>query len=118
MEPRARSGAARAAAATLAAALLLLPLSVQAQDAPPPAARSVRTSLAEIATRSSEGLAIGFDVLVLRPLGAVATAVGAVLFVPAALLAAPNGSEALQEARETFITVPAESVYKRRLGEF
>lgn len=59
-----------------------------------------------------------FDVLILRPTGFVATAVGAVLFVPAALLALPNGRAGVDQARERFITVPVESTFSRELGDW
>ena len=61
---------------------------------------------------------VGFDVVVLRPLGLVATAVGAVLFVPAALLTAPNGRDGVDTALKFFIIEPAKSVFQRPLGDF
>ena len=45
-------------------------------------------------------------------------AVGAVLFVPAALLTAPNGLDSVKMALEFFVTEPANSVFQRPLGDF
>lgn len=61
---------------------------------------------------------MGADVLFMRPLGLVAAAVGAVLFVPVALISAPQGKDGLDEAFELFVTVPADAVFRRPLGEF
>ncbi len=43
---------------------------------------------------------------------------GALLFVPAALLTAPNGLDSVQMALEFFVTEPAKSVFQRPLGDF
>lgn len=59
-----------------------------------------------------------FDLTVLRPLGLVTTAVGVGLFVPAALVTAPNGWDSIQEAWRRFVTEPAQNVYVRPLGEW
>lgn len=64
------------------------------------------------------GLAKGFDVVVLRPIGFVSLLVGAGLFVPAAILAAPDGRDSILAAREVFIDVAAQEVFQRPLGEF
>ncbi len=61
---------------------------------------------------------MAIDLLIVRPLGLVAVAVGAVLFLPVALITAPMGRDSLQAAQETFITVPSNDVFKRPLGEF
>ena len=58
------------------------------------------------------------DALAFRPLAAVATVVGVVLFVPAAIVTAPNGLDGVNEAWELFVTGPADHVTKRPLGEF
>jgi hypothetical protein len=63
-------------------------------------------------------IAAGFDVVILRPLGLVAMATGAVLFVPAVLLTAPNGLDSVQTALKIFVTEPAKSVFQRPLGDF
>ena len=61
---------------------------------------------------------IAFDLLIVRPLGFVAVAVGAVLFLPAALITAPMGRDSVETAKESFVTVPTNDVFKRPLGEF
>jgi len=59
-----------------------------------------------------------FDVVVLRPLGLCQAAVGAALFVPAAVVTAPGGKDAVEEAWEMFVVVPAKNVFQRPLGDF
>jgi hypothetical protein len=60
----------------------------------------------------------GADLVFLRPLGLVAMAAGAVLFVPAALLTAPNGLDGVRAALDFFVSEPAKSVFQRPLGDF
>ena len=74
-------------------------------------ATSGQAALEQIAHR-------GFDLVILRPLGLVAVAVGAVAFVPAALITAPNGRDGIQSALELFVTEPAKNVFQRPLGDF
>ncbi len=59
-----------------------------------------------------------FDVVILRPLGFVASLVGAAMFVPVALVTAPNGLDSIEQAWELFVIGPAEFVYTRPLGEW
>lgn len=59
-----------------------------------------------------------FDVVVLRPLGLLATAIGAGFFPVAALLSSPGGRDAVEEALELFVLVPGQSVFQRPLGDF
>lgn len=59
-----------------------------------------------------------FDVIVLRPLGFAASLIGFALFIPAAFMTAPGGSEGIEQAWEQFVVTPAEHVYVRPLGEF
>ncbi len=66
----------------------------------------------------ANGVAVGFDLVVLRPLGFAALVVGAGAFVPAALMTAPNGKDSLTTALEVFVTTPLEDVFRRELGEF
>jgi hypothetical protein len=61
---------------------------------------------------------VGVDLVIVRPLGLVATVVGAVLFVPVAVVSAPNGRDGLQHAWEVFVGVPAGHVFRRPLGDF
>jgi hypothetical protein len=72
----------------------------------------------EVEPPSPNLIAAGFDVVILRPLGLVAAAVGAGLFVPVALVTAPNGLDSLQSALTIFVTEPAKSVFLRPLGDF
>ena len=57
-----------------------------------------------------------FDVVVLRTLGAVQTAVGACLFVVAGPLSAPGGG--WNEAWDVFVGTPFEDTFRRPLGSF
>jgi hypothetical protein len=68
--------------------------------------------------RFAVGFAVGFDAVLLRPIGFVATVVGASLFLPAALVSAPGGRDSIQEAWELFVLVPGKYVFQRPLGDF
>ena len=59
-----------------------------------------------------------FDVLVLRPLGFAASLVGAALFIPAALITAPNGLDSIEETWRMFVVTPSEHVYMRPIGDW
>ena len=59
-----------------------------------------------------------FDIVILRPIGFVASLIGAALFVPVALVTAPNGLDSVEQAWEQFVITPAEHVYTRPLGEW
>lgn len=96
----------RRTAAALSVAALLLSAQAHAQGA-----GDDRSAPAHPAAQA-------FDVVVLRPLGLSAVAVGVAFFVPAAILSAPGGLDSLREAWEVFVQVPAEYVYKRPLGRF
>lgn len=61
---------------------------------------------------------VGVDLILIRPLAALTLGAGAVLFVPAALMTAPNGWESVKEAYQRFIGEPGEYVFARPLGEF
>jgi hypothetical protein len=136
-----------------ATALLLLPLTVQADDIEPEpyheeavveteperevaAEEEAKTEItpAAVSDRPSVGAKI-FDVAILRTSGFVATILGAVFFVPAAMLATgaffvpstimffesgdrARAKENLDAAWEHFVVVPAEDTFKRPLGEF
>ncbi len=62
------------------------------------------------------GGAMMFDVVVVRPVGIVATAVGAVFFVVSSPFSALGGN--IDVAREKLINDPAAFTFKRPLGEF
>jgi hypothetical protein len=61
---------------------------------------------------------VGVDLLVIRPLAGITLAAGAVLFVPAAIMTAPNGWESMKEAYQRFVGEPSEYFASRPLGEF
>jgi hypothetical protein len=61
---------------------------------------------------------IVFDLLIVRPLAGITAFAGAVLFVPAVLLTAPNGRDSMKEAYERFVREPGEYFAERPLGEF
>ena len=119
------------------AALLLLPLPVHADDIEPepyvaeelesepepePEVETEVEKKAETQTAAaSSGPSVGskiFDCAVLRPFGLAGTILGAVFFVPAAVLASPSGAEAVQAAWELFVVAPADDTFKRPLGDF
>ena len=61
---------------------------------------------------------IGVDLIVVRPLSAVTLAVGAALFVPAAIMTSPNGWDSVKDAYQRFVDEPVEYFARRPLGEF
>ena len=82
---------------------------------PPP---EPQPELAEARAPRPNPALIAFDLVIVRPLGFVAAAVGAVLFVPVALITSPMGRDSIDAAVETFITIPSNDVFKRPLGKF
>ena len=94
------------------------PTPPQSQTPVPEPPEDPEPTLAEARPRRPNPALMGFDLLIVRPLGFVAAAVGLVLFLPAALITAPMGRDSIQAAKETFITVPSNAVFKRPLGEF
>ena len=93
-------------------AALLLPTNASAQ-APEPAEPGSPSRI----TRINPAAAV-FDVLIVRPLGFVAAAVGAGAFIPALVLSAADGQDSIESALEFFVIDPAKYVFTRRLGEF
>ena len=65
-----------------------------------------------------KGAAITFDIIILRPLGAAALAVGIMALVPVALISAPGGRDSYREAEEMFVITPANAFFERPLGDF
>jgi hypothetical protein len=63
------------------------------------------------------GVTMGFDVLVVRPLGLIGIAIGAGAFVPVALITSPNGRDGLEEATDIFIMTPVNYVFTREIGD-
>ena len=67
---------------------------------------------------SANAAAIGFDVIVLRPLGLAVVIASAGAFIPAALLSSPGGRDSFNTAREVFITNPWNALVGSKLGDF
>ena len=67
-------------------------------------------------TEDPSGAAMIFDLVLVRPVGLVATAVGAVTFVLSWPFSALGGNSG--EASEKLISEPAAYTFKRPLGEF
>ena len=68
------------------------------------------------ATRDISAEIVVFDALVVRPVGIVATAIGAVFYVAALPFSLPSGSEGA--ARDKLIAGPAQFTFSRCLGDF
>jgi len=64
------------------------------------------------------GLDVGVDLVVVRPLAAVTWGAGAALFVPAAVMTAPNGWDSVKESYDRLVREPGDYLYSRPLGEF
>ena len=71
------------------------------------------SSVLEVNERPS-ALAMGTDLLLVRPIGAVVTAVGAVLWVVSIPFTAPTGSQEM--AAEVLVAEPARYTFYRCLG--
>jgi ribose/xylose/arabinose/galactoside ABC-type transport system permease subunit len=130
MSQRVNSRVRVAVAALLAATLL--PASVNAQEPTEPEPPLPGTSqpqklhewppLVSAARATAEGVKVGavkgFDLLILRPLSLTATIVGTALFIPIAVVTAPNGLDSVEEAMEIFVMTPAKATFQRDLGDF
>ncbi len=99
--------------ATIVSCLLLLPGPIRAEDEQRESSERGVFETEQI----SAGVAVVVDLLIVRPLGAVATCVGLGLFVPAALLSLADYPDGLEEAWELFVLIPAKNVYERPLGD-
>jgi len=96
----------RGLAATLIAALAL----------PAPA---VAQSVDDDASRdASDYAAAAFDAAIVRPLALSVVVVGAVFFVPAAIISSPGGLTPIREAWDQFVVAPTRFVFTRPLGQF
>jgi hypothetical protein len=113
--PGARISAAMAA---LLAGLLLLASGAPAQTTPPEAQLDAQLQQEPIEPTGLNPAVAAFDVIVVRPLAATALPIGCALFLPAALITAPNGLDSVKEAAEFFVIGPARYVFTRPLGEF
>jgi hypothetical protein len=104
----------RIAVAALIAGLLL-PALGRAEEAPPEELTPIEESHWYDGTMRALDVAV--DVFPIRPLSAVTLGVGAVLFVPAAVMTAPNGWESITDAWERFVIEPGEYLWARPLGD-
>ena len=95
---------------------LLLPAHARSQTAVEVGRPAIDYS--EMSRQVGQGLVVGFDAVIVRPLYVCATIVGAALFVPVLIVSAAGGSEGRQEAYELFIDLPSKGIYERPLGEF
>jgi len=66
--------------------------------------------------RPVDPVAAGFDALVVRPLGAAVTVVGAAVFVVAVPFAAI--AKQVPQTAETLVAAPARAIFQRPLGDF
>ena len=62
-------------------------------------------------------LDVTVDAALLRPAACVVLFAGSVLFVPAAIMSAPDGRERTEEAWELFVLLPGRAVWGKPLGE-
>jgi hypothetical protein len=79
-----------------------------------PAAAPAEANWSDAALRNTN---VAMDLIVIRPLAAFTLGAGAILFLPAALMTAPNGWDSVKEAYQRFVFEPAEYFYSRPLGE-
>jgi len=107
------------------AVVLLAPVSAYAESAYAESAYAesayAESAYAESAWAESDWAFYGsasFDAVVLRPLGFMASLVGAGLFVPAALISVADGRDSLREAWRIFVVEPGKLVYTRPLGQW
>jgi hypothetical protein len=108
MSGRTRSSTRAAIAALIAAFLLPVDVCAAAREEVEPPRRNPVVA----------GVAAGFDVVILRPLGLVVVATGAAAFVPIALVTAPGGLDSVETALKIFVTEPGRYVFLRPLGDF
>lgn len=78
---------------------------------------SPTTGSATFRERLYDGALVTYDGLVIRPVGAVRTGLGAVLFVPIGVLAAPGGLDNVRMALDIFVLGPFDDTFRRPLGD-
>jgi hypothetical protein len=61
---------------------------------------------------------VTFDAVALRPLGFLSVLVGSAAFVPVAIVCAPGGREAIDDALDLFVREPYRHTFQRPLGQF
>jgi hypothetical protein len=86
----------------------------RAPSAPEPSEPAI--SLGEFADDAGRAAAIAFDVILIRPISALALVAGCSFFAISAPLVAP--AEGLQGSLETFVYPQYDYTVKRKLGEF
>ena len=72
----------------------------------------------EARSGADRALGIGIDVVLVRPMRALAVVGGAVLFIPAAIMCSPGGKNAIGQAYDKLIGQPVEQAFVKPLGEF
>jgi hypothetical protein len=80
-----------------------------------PMASALATETAGPTEEDRSGGAMAVDVLLLRPLGLVATVAGAVLYVVSLPFSSAGGNA--EEARQKLVEAPADYTFQRPLGE-
>ena len=79
---------------------------------------TIEASASETKTSIHTYLDPTFDIVILRPVGAVSLVAGSALMVPEALLAAPGGGrESVNDAYTMLVKGPWEDVVDRKLGD-
>jgi hypothetical protein len=71
-----------------------------------------------LGARIHDGGMVAYDAALLRPVGAIRTVAGSVIFLPMALLALPGGRENVESAFDQLVAYPFEQTFQRPLGEF
>ena len=69
-------------------------------------------------SKAEEITAKTVDLLVVRPLATARVAAGAVLMIPASLMASPSGREGIDGAYEVLLEEPSAYAFTRPIGEF
>ncbi len=69
-------------------------------------------------SRGEDIVAISIDGLIVRPLAMARVVVGAILSVPAIILASPSGREGIEGAYDILIVEPFEYAFTRKVGDF
>jgi len=67
---------------------------------------------------AEDAVAKGVDALIVRPLASARVVIGALLLIPAALLASPSGMEGLDAAYDILVAQPMEYAFDREIGDF
>ena len=68
-------------------------------------------------SRAEDVTAKSVDALIVRPIATARVVLGALLFVPAAIISSPMGKEGFDGAYDTLIDIPFEYAFKRDIGD-